>query len=69
MGGRLGLGLEQPDSTDSFDMVKFFLVLAPLGGHLFLTTSVVYISVIDTHITNHNLSHVGPLWAASMYCL
>ena len=30
----------------------------------------VYISVIIfTHITNYNLSHVGPLWAAFMYCI
>ena len=32
-------------------------------------TSMVYISFINTHITNYNLSHVGPLWAASMYCV
>ena len=34
----------------------FFLCLPSYGGHLFLTPSIVYISVINTHITNYNLS-------------
>ena len=34
-------------------------------GHLLLS---IFLSSF-THITNHNLSHVGPLWAALMYCI
>ena len=43
-----------------------FLMLALFRRTSFLTKSMIYISVIDTHITNYNLSHVGPMWAASM---
>ena len=36
----------------------------------FLTTfDGLYFSHHCTHITNYNLSHVGPLWAAFMYCI
>ena len=44
-------------------------MLALLGMTSFWPPSMVYISVISTHITNYNLSHVGPLWAAFMYCI
>ena len=37
--------------------------------YYFFTPFMVNISVINTDITNSNLSHVGPLWAASMYCI
>ena len=44
--------------------------VGPLKEDIFLTPSMVYISVIITHIKNYNLfSHVGPLWATFMYCI
>ena len=46
-----------------------FFMLALLRRISFWPPSMVYISVINTHITNYNLSHVRPLWAASMYCI
>ena len=42
----------------------FFFMLALLRRTYFWPPSMVYISVINTNITNYNLSHVGPLWAA-----
>ena len=44
-------------------------MLALVRGTSFWPPSMVYISVNNTHITNYNLSHVGPLWAAFMYCI
>ena len=47
-----------------------FLMLALLRRTSFLTTVYgLYFSHHCTHITNYNPSHVGPLWAAFMYCI
>ena len=47
---------------------RYFFKGCSLGGHLFdhLLWSIL---VIITHITNYNLSHIGPLWAAFTYCI
>ena len=39
------------------------------GQNICWPPSTVYISVINTHITNYNFSHVGSLWGVSMYCI
>ena len=43
------------------DLNYYFFKVVPLKEDIFLT--------IITHITNYNLSHVGPLLADFMYCI
>ena len=46
---------------------KSFYVCTPLENFFFDPFYGLYFSHQPTHITNYNVSLVGPLWAASMY--
>ena len=46
-------------------LMHFLTIMAINMTFSILTPSMVYISVTNTHITNYNLSHDGPLWAAA----
>ena len=65
---RFPLSFHMVQALEPHTIVRFFYV-GTLKESIFFDHHLWSIFQSSTHISNYNLSHVGPQWAASMYCI